>query len=105
MKKLISRNIRDKKVAVKFRNFHAQCAKREILLHSTKNIFREINSLVTSLIKNVIFTKFSSKSVRENLLFFRTALNCGKDTLTFFWQKFRESNVITIELSKQIDAM
>ena len=31
----------------------------------TEKIFREINSLVTSLEKNVAFTKFSSKCVRE----------------------------------------
>ena len=58
-----------------------------------RKIFREINTLVTSL---VTFTKFSSKRVRINFRHSRAQCgNCGNFvSLTHFWQNFRESNYL-----------
>ena len=48
----------------------------------SQKIFREINSLVTSLVKMLVSRNFCQKSVREKL---------RKFSFTHFWQKFRES--------------
>ena len=79
--------------------------KREIVYQSPK-IFREINSLVTSLVKTVLPRNFCQKCVRENFHNFHT-VSCTvwklrEFSLTLFWQKFRESNVYTKEITNEL---
>ena len=67
----------------------------------TKNFFREINYLVTSLVKMMFSRNFCQKSEKENFRNFHSTLcTLWKFTLTQFWQKFRESNGFTKEVTK-----
>ena len=76
--------------------------KREILSHL--KIFREINSLVTYLVKPMLSRNFYQKRVRENnrnfhnVMYHSTVWEMQKFSLTLFSQKFRESNCLTKKL-------
>ena len=103
IKTLFSRNFCQKSVRLNFRNFHTVCVeKREILSHWKK--FRQINYLVISLLKPLFSRNFCEKCVRENFCNFHsvgpTLWKLRKFTLTKFWQKFRESNGFTKEITK-----
>ena len=52
--------------------------KREILSNHTEEIFREINSLVTYLVKSLLSRNFCQKCVRENSRNFHT-VNSSKN--------------------------
>ena len=73
--------------------------KREILSHRKK--FRQINSLVTYLVKLLLSQNFCQKCMRENSRNFHTVSSMlivwklQKFSLTHFYQKFRESNSFT----------
>jgi len=70
------------------RNFHLHLLRerknKKILLHLALEIFREINSHCEVY---EIFVSLAQCDKNENLL-------------TLFWQKFRESNIFTKEITK-----
>ena len=64
----------------------------------TEKIFLQINYLVIMLVKTSFSRNFCQKTVKVN------DSQCGNccDLVSHFWQKFGESNVITIEITKEL---
>ena len=60
----------------------------------TEKKFRQITNLVISLVKPMLSRNFGEKSVRENFFNFHTVCVL----VSYFWQRFRESNVFTIAI-------
>ena len=80
--------------------------KLKIYCHPRKISSNRLFSIFFS--KNVSFTKFFQKYVTVNFRNFHTVYylftvwKLRKFTLTHFWQKFRETNVFTIEITKEL---
>ena len=68
----------------------------------TENFFRQINYLVISLVKPLLSRNFCQKCVRVNFRNYPTVPHCcgNRNSLTHFWQEFRESNGFTKEITK-----
>ena len=78
-KTLISRKVCEKRVTVKFSQLRGKTRKSL----SPKKIFRQINFLVTYLVKPLLSRNFSQKSVRENFRNFHTVAVLPKSKCVF----------------------
>ena len=65
--------------------------------------FRQINSLVTSLVNTLFSRNFCHRHVTVKFRNFHSVVwKLLQFSLTHFWQKFRENNVFTKEITKEL---